>query len=376
MDAVAHERSRQGLDGLVMPRRAAGVALAVGVAAALACGIAGGLLRAGVVVPMGGDTLARAAVAHAALMICAFFGTMIGVERAVAARHLAAWLAPAASAGAGIALLAGAGAVASSLLLGAAVAFLGVNVAILRRQRAAHTALLVVSAACWLLGNAAFALHWPMTAIVPWWFMFLVVTIAAERLEMTRLARRRPGTQGFLFAIIGALAAGAEMSSFAPGAGGMLWGAAMVALAAWFFVFDIARHTIRTPGLPRYMAVCLLAGYAWLGIGGIAWVAQAADAPTRDIALHAIALGFVFSMVMAHAPVILPAITRIKLQFGRVFYVPVLLLHASLVWRLAGPWLDARAFAQGAVANALAIALFATVAAGAAMAWRARHRAA
>jgi hypothetical protein len=163
------------------------------------------------------------------------------------------------------------------------------------------------------------------------------------------------------------------MSALAPAAGGVLWGVAIVALAAWFFAFDIARHTIRTPGLPRFMAVCLLAGYAWLGIGGIAWVLDAQGLAARDVALHAIALGFVFSMVMAHAPVILPAVTRIKLQFGRIFYVPVALLHASLAWRLAGPALDANAFREGAAANALAIGLFAATAAGAALAWRLRH---
>jgi hypothetical protein len=373
MDARAHERARPRGDGLVTPRRAAGLLLALGVAAALACGIAGGLLRAGIVLPMPGDHLARAALSHAALMISAFFGTMIGVERAVAARDRIAWLAPAASAAGGISLLAGAPALGAALFVAAGVAFVLVNAAIARRQFAPHTALLVASAVFWLLGNLAFALRWPIGAVVPWWFMFLVVTIAAERLEMTRLARRKPGTQAFLYSIIAALVVGAAMSALAPAAGGVLWGVAIVALAAWFFAFDIARHTIRTPGLPRFMAVCLLAGYAWLGIGGIAWVLDAQGLAARDVALHAIALGFVFSMVMAHAPVILPAVTRIKLQFGRIFYVPVALLHASLAWRLAGPALDANAFREGAAANALAIALFAATAAGAALAWRLRH---
>ena len=373
MDAGTHERPRQGRDGLVTLRRGAGVLLALGVAAALACGVAGGLLRAGIALPMPGDALARAALAHAALMIGAFFGTMIGVERAVAARDLAAWLAPAASAAGGIALLAGATTLAPVLLVAAALVFVVVNVAILRRQNAPHTALLVASAACWLAGNVAFAVGADMGAVVPWWFMFLVVTIAAERLEMTRLARRKPGMQLVLYAILAALAAGATLSAFPAPAGAMLWGGAIVALAAWFLAFDIARHTIRTPGLPRFMAVCLLAGYVWLGIGGIAWVAEARGFAARDIALHAIALGFVFSMVMAHAPVILPAVTRIKLQFGRFFYVPVLLLHASLAWRLAGPFVDGAAFRQGAAANALAILLFAATAVGAAFAWRRRH---
>jgi hypothetical protein len=58
-------------------------------------------------------------------------------------------------------------------------------------------------------------------------------------------------------------------------------------------------------------------------------------------------------MVMAHAPVILPAVARVKMEFNRGFYAPLVLLHASLAWRLAG------SLKQGAAMNAMAIALFA-----------------
>jgi len=96
-------------------------------------------------------------------------------------------------------------------------------------------------------------------------------------------------------------------------------------------------------------------------------VAAASGAPVADIALHAIALGFVFSMVMGHAPVILPAVARIKLQFGQGFYVPLALLHGSLAWRLGASWLDARAFTHGALGNAGAVAVFAATVVGAAV---------
>jgi len=76
---------------------------------------------------------------------------------------------------------------------------------------------------------------------------------------------------------------------------------------------------------------------------------------------------------MAHAPVILPAVARVKLQFGGWFYVPLLALHLSLVWRLGGGLFDGEARAQGAVLNAATIALFAATVAGAVLAWRRRH---
>jgi len=130
---------------------------------------------------------------------------------------------------------------------------------------------------------------------------------------------------------------------------------------------------VRADGLPRYMAVCLLGGYAWLAVGGVAWLATALGFPARDTALHALGLGFVASMIMGHAPVILPAVTRIKVQYGTAFYLPLAALHLSLALRLAAGFVDVRWRTHGAAGNALALALFALTMAGAAFAWRRRH---
>jgi hypothetical protein len=300
-------------------------------------------------------------------------GTVIGIERAVAARHAFAWLAPLASAASGVCLLAGAQRPAGLLLAGAAIVFTGVNVLLLRRQRAPHTALLLVSAAAWLAGNLLFAAGAPGVAVLPWWFAFLVITIAAERLEMTRLMRRRPGAQSSLQAVLALMLLGAAASGPWPVAGGLVFGAALSALAGWLVIHDIARRTIRADGLPRYMAVCLLGGYGWLAVGGLCWMATALGLPARDAALHALGLGFIVSMMMGHAPVILPAIARIKLLFGAIFYLPLAVLHGSLLLRLAAGATDLRWRADGALLNVAALALFAATAVGAAFAWRRRH---
>ncbi|MFG6459752.1 hypothetical protein ACG00X_23240 [Roseateles sp. BYS96W] len=336
--------------------------LAAAVPLALLAGMAGGLLRAGVALPSAGDWLGQAAVAHGLLMICAVLGTVIGVERAVAVKHPLCFAGPLASAAAGIAQLGGAGRLAAGLVVAAALAFVAVNVVIVRRQRAAHTTLLLVGAACWAVGSLAHAFG--LGGALPWWFAFLVLTIAAERLEMTRLMRRQPGAVVALHAILAALLAGAALHD-------ALYGLALAALALWLLAFDIARRTVRAQGLARYMAVCLLAGYAWLLVAGAAWAATSLGWPWRDAALHALGLGFVTSMVFGHAPVILPAIAGVKLAFGWPWYLPLLLLHASLALRLlGGPGL----LAAGAAGNALAIAAFAAVVAGAALAWRLKFK--
>jgi hypothetical protein len=375
MDAAAHERQSTIAHGVVTRRAVLGLPLGACVAAALVAGILGGLLRAGVAIPGTADAawLARGALAHAALMMCGFLGTMIGVERAVAARRPFAWLAPLFSALAALALLLGALGEGGVLLVASASVFVGVNVLLVTRQRAGHTALLLASACAWWVGNVLYAAGAAADAVLPWWFAFLVMTIAAERLEMTRLMRRRPGASASLIVVLALLGIGAAASAVSPLAGGLAFGAALCALAAWLFAFDIARRTVRADGLPRYMAVCLLAGYAWLAAGGVAWMAMALGFAARDAALHALGLGFIFSMIMGHAPVILPAVARIKLSFGVPFYVPLALLHATLLWRVAAGFIDFSWRADAALGNALAIALFAATAVGAALAWRMRH---
>lgn len=350
--------------------------LVVPVLASLVAGLAGGLWRAGVGLPSAatGSWLAPAAAAHAFLMICTFMGTVIGIERAVAVKKPVAFAGPLASASAGIAMLAGMSMAARWGVVAASLLFIGVNALLVARQRAAHTVLLLVAAVAWATGSLLYAIDAQPAAAVPWWFAFLILTIAAERLEMTRLMRREAGAAHALHAIVAALLAGAAASGVSPRWGGVVYGAALLGLALWLLRFDIARRTVRAHGLSRYMAVCLLLGYAWLFVAGAAWTATSLGLPFRDAALHALALGFVFGMVLAHAPVILPAIARVKMMFGWGFYVPLAFLHGSLLLRLAAGHVDFRAVALGAAGNAIAIGAFALTVAGAAVAWRMAHR--
>jgi hypothetical protein len=345
------------------------------VAASLLAGIAGGLMRLGVFVPAtaGAAWLGHATQGHAALMIGAFLGTVIGLERAVAVKLPAAFAAPLASSLAGLCLLLGYSAQGAWLAVAAAAIFAAVNIVVVRRQWAGHTLLLLAAAFAWLVGNVLFATGLGTAATLPWWFAFLVMTIAAERLEMTRLMRRRPAAPLLLVAILCLMVIGAAVSAFAERAGGVLYGLSLVLLAVWLGTYDIARRTVFAQGLSRYMALCLLTGYVWLAIAGAAWAGTALGLPLRDVALHALGLGFIFSMIMGHGPVILPAIARVKLQFGPFFYVPLVALHLSLALRLGAGLLDAQQRAAGAISNGVSIALFAATVAGSAVLWRIRY---
>lgn len=326
----------------------------------LVVGVASGLARLGTVVP---DLAAGLAGVHAALMICAFFGTVIGLERAVALAHPAAYAGPLASGLGGLALLLHLPlAWVQALFILASLVLVGGAVAVTRRQLALFTLTLAVGAACWLAGNVAWAASGLLQAAIPWWLAFLVVTIAGERLELTRfLPARREAPPLFRIAV-GTILAGAAATIWFSSAGLVLFAAGLCALSMWLLRYDIARHNAGQRGLVRYIALCLLSGYAWLATGAAIGLLGGFESahPLRDAALHAITLGFVFAMVFGHAPIIFPAIARVRMPYHPVFYLPLALLHVSLAARIAGTALGDAAFLLrlGGVANAVALVAF------------------
>jgi hypothetical protein len=332
--------------------------LAVAMLALLAAMWAG-LLRLGWDLPPLRDTLAAA---HGPLMVGGFLGTLIGVERAVALGRPWAYLAPLCTALGALALLIGVPAtLGAGLLVAGSVALLASYTAILRRQVALFTVTMALGADAWAIGNALWAVGRPIHQIVLWWAGFLVLTIAGERLELSRLRRPSQASQVLFLAAAGLFLAGLALSIVAYDAGARVAGAGMVALAAWLARYDVARRTVRLPGLPRFSAVCLLSGYVWLAAAGIMAVVfgGVAAGPRYDALLHAVFLGYVFAMIFAHAPIILPAVTGLAVPFHRVFYVHLILLHLSLLLRVGSDltgWLPGRQW--GGLLNVLVLLLF------------------
>ena len=122
-----------------------------------------------------------------------------------------------------------------------------------------------------------------------------------------------------------------------------------------------ARRTVRQSGQTRYVAASLLAGYVWLGVSGLAWLGFGDDLTLAhyDVMLHAVFLGFVFSMIFAHAPIIFPAVAGRPLLFSRVFYAHVVLLHLSLLARIGGDLNGSiAAYKWGGMFNVVALLAF------------------
>jgi len=334
-------------------------------ALALLAGLWAGLLRLGWPLP---PLSLRLPAQHGPLMASGFLGTLISLERAAAlsqtqnGRRLY-YLSP---------LLAGLGAVTPFLALPTAVprslSTLGalglvlIFIVIYRLQPTMDHAVMGTGALLWLGGQALWLAGWPLFRVVPWWAGFLILTIAGERLELARvLLLKRAARRSFLV-IVALFLAGLLLSLFILDSGLRLAGLALIALGIWLLRYDLARRTIRKNGLTRYIAACLLPGYVWLVIGGALWLflgGHALAGPRYDAMLHTLFLGFVFSMIFGHAPVIVPALLGVQVPYSPRFYAHLVLLHLSLVLRVLADlllWVSLRRW--GGLLNEVAVVLF------------------
>lgn len=330
-----------------------------------------GLTRLGWALPLPQPDLPHA---HGPLFICGVLGTVIGLERAVALGRRWAFLGPAFTAFGGLALLAGLPAVLGAALITlGSLSLLAVFGVILPRTPARFLVTMALGALAWLGGNLLWLAGQPLALVSLWWAAFLVLTIAGERLELGRLRQLPPRVLWAFTAAVATLLVGLILSVGAFGLGSRITGLGMLALAAWLVRYDIARRTIRKPGLPRFSATCILSGSLWLGVSGvIALLAGAQYAgPLYDALLHTLFVGFVFAMIFGHAPIVIPAVLGVPMTFLQIAYLPLAALHLSLVLRVAGDLAGLGELRRwGGLLNGVTIGLF--VAVTLAAVWRAR----
>lgn len=299
-----------------------------------------GLSRAGLPVgPAGGLH-----PVHGPLFVLAFLGTLIALERAVGAAALGVRFAFAPA----VLFALGAGAVlfvpaaAPFVFTAAALALAALLAAGYRAARTLPAALEVLAAIVLSAANLRWALGGFYHEVVPGWAGFLLATIAAERMERARFATAAARPLARAAAAAGfALAAAAAVlpHPFSARAAG----AAFLVLGAWILRHDPAVRAVRSPdaGYPFYAAALLSAGCLWLLAAGALWIGDAfhfVAGPRYDAMVHAFFLGFVFSMIFAHAPVVAGGVLGVPAAFHPVLWFAPLLLHSTLVLRLLGDY--------------------------------------
>jgi len=336
----------------------------------LLLGLNAGLLIMGLPVPV---TLDRLPELHAPLLVFGFVGTLISLERAVALRTAWAYLAPALVA-AGILLtltplpiLAGKAIVAVGLLV-----HLLQYVAIWRRQPMTATAVQALGAVAAIAASLAWTGGVRPAYLVPLLATFLVLTVVGERMELARVASPGARAEHVLLALALVLATAALLTLTVPWVAVPIAGTALLGIVVWLARYDVARMTVRQTGLPRFVAVGLLVGFTWLGVAGAGWMLGGArtEGPVYDAVTHALFVGFVITMIMVHAPLILPAVLRVPIPYHPALYAPIALLQASLVVRVVAgdAWGLALAVQVGGIASALALLLYPLTVIGVALA--------
>lgn len=337
-------------------------------ALSLLVGLDAALMLLGLWAPVEADVLPGV---HGIIMVFGFVATLISLERAVAWGRLAGYLAPALLGLGSLAVISPLPPIIGQLgLLAGSLAFVGLYIPLYRRNGDAAIlvqalgAVLAAGAALMWLGGAA------VPTLIPWLAGFVILTIAAERLELARIAIDNAARRWFL-ALIAATALGILAALLWPNIGYPILGITVLGLVSWLFAHDVARRTVKAAGQTRFMGICLLSGYVWLTVAGLIWALAGPSVEGRayDAVLHAVFLGFTVSMIIAHSTVILPAVLRIRLPYNRGFYIPALLLHLSLVVRVGlGDGLDLHwAWQLGGVLNIIAVLGFVFLAAASAI---------
>lgn len=300
-------------------------------------GLNAGLLLLGVRAPL---NLGEAATSHGVIMTLGFVGALVSLERAVANGAWWAFAAPvllALGAIAGVVPVVLDPAPRILIMIGTVLA-LGMYWPLWRRNydpsvavQALGAALAVGAGMQWLAGSSA-------AVITPWLTSYLILTIAGERMELSRLIIRMKGVKARdteALAVCIALALAVCFAGIAPW-GTALFGLALLVVAVRFAIRDVARYTVKSTGLPRFSAACMLAGYAWLAVAGLLWGHFAFMGGSYDAAVHAITLGFVMSMILAHASIILPAVLRRPLPYTPWFWLVFALFQVGLAVRIVG----------------------------------------
>lgn len=299
---------------------------------------------------------------HGPLMAGGFLGVLIGLERAVGTGKRWAYAGPALVALGVAASLAGLHeGVGPALITAGSLIVTLVLIGLVRLQPALFTATMALGGLAWVIGNALWWMGWPLPVAALWWMGFLVLTIAGERLELSRMLKLSAWSQRAFVGATALLITGLVVGIFAYTTGMAIVGLAFLAIAAWLLRYDIARRRIKAGGQARFTALALISGYIWLAVGALLLVrfAGVTAGPYYDAALHSIFLGFVFAMIFAHAPIVFPAVLSIPLAFSNRFYIPLALLHISLLLRVGGDllgWWDERLW--GGLLNVIVILAF------------------
>lgn len=273
---------------------------------ALLLGISGGWVRLGNtewLVP-------HAASLHGIWMVGGFLGTLIALERAMVMKNKIWLLVPFISGMSVPLMVAGWASLGTYALLVASLGLVAIMYFQTLKHQVVHQFIMSLGAVFWLVGNFSLIHSGLVAAATPWWIGFILFTIIGERLELSKFLPTprwaKKGLNGLLLLFL--------LGMWLPfhRHGNWIMGAAAIFISFWLLHFDMAKIASKKSHQFKYIGIGLRVGYVWLTLNGIILLFLEQHALYYDLYLHTFFLGFTFSMIWAHAPIILPMVLNIK----------------------------------------------------------------
>jgi len=167
----------------------------------------------------------------------------------------------------------------------------------------------------------------------PWWMGFILFVIVGERVELSKFLPVSRGHKTMLIGFLSLFLIGLLLPFH--GMGKYVSGAALFFVAIWLLRHDVISIAIAKQGLTRFSGIALLVAVINLKFTGL-FLIILPDVPyAYDAIVHTFFLGFAFSMIFAHGPIILPGVLGFNVKpYHATLYIPLITLVLSLCLRV------------------------------------------
>jgi len=295
----------------------------------LLAGITAGLIRMGWNFSFG-----ALPVQHGAIMVGGFLGTLILLEKVIPLKRKILFIIPIINALSLVMIIPAFNRLGQAFLLIGALGLLYVLILyFIKQPDDLSIMLMLIGACCLIMGHSMLISRQFYPIAFPWWMGFIFFVIVGERLELSKFL---PVTRinknvliGFLFLFLVGLIVPFH------GIGRYMSAAGLVFVAIWLLRHDIISIAIKKSGVTRFSAYGLFGGCIALVLTGT-FLISLPDVPMAyDAVVHTFFLGFVFSMIFAHGPIILPGVLGLSIRpYHWLLYVPLIILWSSLMIRI------------------------------------------
>jgi hypothetical protein len=291
-------------------------------------GIWSGLTRIGWSLPIPAIT-----VHHGAIMVGGFLGTLIILEKVIPLKNRSLLLIPVINALSVILFFLGQAKISIYILVLTSASLSLIFLYYFLTQRTIIYMLMLLGAGCWFVGNCLLLTKSFYPLAFPWWVGFALLIIAAERLELMRFLPVTKSDRTIFLSLLFAFVIGVLFSFH--GTGNAICAFALVGVAIWLMRNDVIGINLKKKNLPKFVAFSLLCGYVALLLSGIFFIALPDHWLSYDAMVHSFFIGFVFSMIFAHGPIILPGVLGVSgSPFHPIVYVWLAALHISWLVRV------------------------------------------